>query len=341
MHCSRRFLVGACAAAILLLGPPAGLAQQEEGRIQGRVFIEGTRDPVVGAFVRADPPLFSPNGDRLQLAEPMETVTDDGGRFALTWMRSGIWNTIVMAEGYEDAQLRIEVTQRRSNACTPTKMQSCVQPIEYYMVPLKVDAEDQVEGILAGLDVEETELDRTVVDLGAADDAYNRQDYRTAIDGYSRLLARWPQMITLHQDIGDAHRALAEFEEAIAAYGRYRAAAPDDAAIERKIARAQLLMGDLAAARDLAAAGGDASPEDLYNLGEVAFSEGDIEGAAGWYEKSAAADPAWAPPVFKLGMVALNRGDIEGAKARFQQVVDLEPDSDEAAQAQGILAALP
>ena len=341
MHCSRRFLHGVFAAAVLLVGPPEGLAQQEEGRIQGRVFIEGTRDPVVGAFVRADPPLFSPNGDRLQLAEPLETVTDDDGRFALTWMRSGIWNTMVMAEGYEDAILRIEVTQRRSNACTPTKMQNCVQPIEYYMVPLKVDAEDQVGSILAGLDVEETELDRTVAELGAADDAYNRQDYRTAIDGYASLLARWPQMTTLHQDIGDAHRALAEFDEAIAAYERYRAAAPDDRAIERKIARAQLLMGDLAAARDLAAAGGDASPEDLYNLGEVAFSEGDVDAAAGWYEKSAAADPAWAPPVFKLGMVALNRGDIEGAKTLFQQVVDLEPDSEEAAQAQGILSALP
>ena len=341
MHCSRRFLRGVSAAAILLLGPPEGLAQNEEGRIQGRVFIEGTRDPVVGAFVRADPPLFSPNGDRLQMAAALETVTDDDGRFALTWMRSGIWNTMIMAEGYEDAQLRIEVTQNRSNACTPTKMQNCIQPIEYYMVPLKADAEDQVESILAGLDVEETELDRAVAELGAADEAYNRQDYRTAIDGYAGLLARWPQMTTLHQDIGDAHRALAEFDAAIAAYERYRAAAPDDAAIERKIARAQLLLGDLAAARDLAAAGGDASPEDLYNLGEVAFSEGDVAAAAGWYEKSAAADPEWAPPVFKLGMVALNRGDIDGAKRLFQQVVDLEPDSEEAAQAQGILAALP
>ena len=258
------------------------------------------------------------------MADPLETVTDDDGRFALTWMRSGIWSTMVMAEGYEDAQLRVEVTQNRSNACTPTKMQNCVQPIEYYMVPLKVDAADQVESILAGFDIEETELDRAVAELGAADDAYNRQDYRRAIDGYTSLLARWPQMANLHQDVGDAHRALAQYEEAIAAYERYRAAAPDDPAIERKIARAQLLLGDLAAARDLAAAGGDASPEDLYNLGEVAFSEGDIDGAAGWYEKSAAADPEWPPPVFKLGMVALNRGDIEGAKALFRQVVDIE-----------------
>lgn len=336
----RRFLPTLCAAAVLSLGPLPGFAQ-DVGRIQGRVFIEGTREPVAGAHVRADPPLFGPDGDRLQSAEALETVTDADGRFALTWMRSGIWNTMVSAEGYEDALLRIEVTQGGSNACTPTKMQRCIQPIEFYLVRLKVDAAEKVDAVLAELDVEDRELARTVAELSAADAAYNRQDYRTAIDGYTLLLARWPQMTTLHQDVGDAHRALAQFDEAIAAYERYRAAEPDDDAVERKIARVELLAGNLDAAGDLAAAGGAASREDLYNLGEVAFSRGDVDAAAGWYEKSAAADPAWPSPVFKLGMVALNRGDVEGARALFQKVVELAPDSEEGTQARGILAALP
>ena len=336
----RRFLPTLCAAAVLSLGPLPGFAQ-DVGRIQGRVFIEGTREPVAGAHVRADPPLFGPDGDRLQSAEALETVTDADGRFALTWMRSGIWNTMVSAEGYEDALLRIEVTQGGSNACTPTKMQRCIQPIEFYLVRLKVDAAEKVDAGLAGLDVEDQELARAVAELSAADDAYNRQDYRTAIDGYTLLLARWPQMTTLHQDVGDAHRALAQFDEAIAAYERYRAAEPDDDAVERKIARVELLAGNLDAAGDLAAAGGAASREDLYNLGEVAFSRGDVAAAAAWYEKSAAADPAWPSPVFKLGMVALNRGDVEGARTLFQKVVELAPDSEEGTQARGILAALP
>ena len=341
MPVCRRFIPILCAAAVVLGGPPPGLAQ-DVGRIQGRVFIEGTREPVAGAHVRADPPLFGPDGDRLQSAEALETVTDDDGRFALTWMRSGIWNTMVSAEGYEDALLRIEVTQGGSNACTPTKMQRCIQPIEFYLVRLKVeDAVERVEAGLAGLDVEGADLALAVAELSAADAAYNRQDYRSAIALYNLLLARWPRMTTLHQDVGDAHRALAQFDEAVAAYERYRAAEPDDDAVERKIARVELLAGNLDAAGDLAAAGGAASREDLYNLGEVAFSRGDVDAAAGWYEKSAAADPAWPPPVFKLGMVALNRGDLEGARALFQKVVELDPGSEEGAQAQGILAALP
>lgn len=329
------------AAVAFLLVPPPGFAQ-EEGRIQGRVYIEGTRDPVVGALVRADPPLFGPDGSPLTTAEPLETVTDDNGRFALTWMQSGIWNAMVMAEGYEDSLMRIEVTQRGSAACTATKMQNCLQPIEFYMAPMKADAEVEVEAALGEVeDAANPEIEQAKADLIAADAAYNNEDYRTAIDGYTKLLERWPQITTLHQDIGDAHRAMAEFGAAVAAYERYQAAAPDDEAIERKIARTRLLMGDLNAAGDLAAAEGDASREDLYNLGEVAFEAGDLDAAAGWYEKSAAADPEWPAPVLKLGLLALNRGDIEGAKALFQQVVDLAPDSAEGAQAQGMLAALP
>ena len=329
------------AVAVPVLGAPESFAQGDTGSIQGRVFIEGTRDPVEGAYVRADPPRFGPDGSVESLAEPMETVTDADGRFALTWMRSGIWNTLISAEGFEDAVMRIEVTQRRSNACTPTKMRNCIQPIEYYLVRLKVDAVEEVEEALAEVDVVDQELEQAKTDLITADAAYNARDYRRALVGYTGLLERWPVMTALHQDIGDSHRALGEFEEALAAYERYRAAVPDDDAVERKIARAKLLMGDLDAAGALADAGGDASREDLYNLGEVAFNAGDIDSAAGWYEKAAGADPEWPPPVLKLGMLALNRGDIEGAKTLFQQVVDMAADSEEAAQAQGMLAALP
>lgn len=335
-----RLLVAAFAAAVLLPGAPE-VSAQEEGRIQGRVFLEGTREPVAGAGVRAEPPPLGPDGRRLLMAEPLETVTDDDGRFALTWMQSGVWNTIVSAAGYEDAILRIEVTQRGSNACSPTKMQQCVQPIEFHVAPLKADAGDEVEAVLAGEDVAESGIEQAKADLAAADAAYNGGDHRTAIAGYGSLLARWPQMTALHQDIGDAHRALGEFDRAIAAYERYRAAEPDDDAVERKIARTKLLVGDMDAARDLAAAGGSASREDLYNLGEVAFSAGDIDAAANWYEQAAAADPDWPPPVFKLGLLALNRGDIAGARTLFEQVVELAPDSPEGAQAQGMLGALP
>ncbi len=186
------------------------------------------------------------------------------------------------------------------------------------MAPLKSGAELKVEQALATVEIPDDVLEQAKVDLLAADAAYNSKDYRTAIGGYNKVMATYPQITSLHQDIGDAHRALAEFANAIAAYERFMAAEPEDEAIERKIARTKLLAGDLGAAQDLAAAGGEASREDLYNLGEVAFNKGDIDDDAGWYEKAVAADPSWAPPIYKLGFVALNKGDLERAKSLFQ-----------------------
>ena len=70
--------------------------------------------------------------------------------------------------------MRIEVTQRRSNACTMTKMRNCIQPIEYYMVRLKVDAVEEVEEALAEVeDVVDQELEQAKTDLITADTAYN------------------------------------------------------------------------------------------------------------------------------------------------------------------------
>jgi outer membrane protein assembly factor BamD (BamD/ComL family) len=327
-------------SAVLLAGAPPGFAQ-EQGSIQGRVFLEGTRNPVAGAVVRAEPPRFAPDGTRETLARPLETVTDANGRFALNWMRSGIWTTTVTIEGFEPSALRIEVTQGESHACSATQLRRCVQPIEFYLARLEPGADRTVERALGQAGLGSRELQQAKADLTAADAAYNRGDYRAAIDGYARLLAAWPQMTVLHQDIGDAHRALAEFEDALAAYERFLAAEPDDEAIMRKIARTKLLTGNLDAAQELAAAAGSASREDLYNLGEVEFSNGNVDAAAAWYEKAAAADPAWPPPVLKLGLVALNRGDLARAKTLFQQVIKLAPDSEEGAQAKSMLEALP
>ncbi len=326
-------------SAAFSIGAPEGFAQ-ESGRLQGRVFIEGTRDPVEGAVVRLDPPMYQADGFSLEtMAKTVETVTDSGGRFAFTFLRSGLWEATVSAEGYFDTLGRIEVTQILSKRCSPTQQRYCKLPIDFYMPPVKSDSELKAETAL--VDVPDFQLDQAKIDLTAADNAYNAGDFRTALAGYNQLISAWPHWYLLHQEIGDAHRGLSEFEEALASYERFLIAEPDNEGVKRKIPRTKLLMGDLDAAGELVAAGGDASREDHYNLGEVEFEKGNIDVAAGWYEKAVAADPTWEWPVFKLGMVALNQGDIEGAKARFQKVIDLAPDSEAGAQAKATLTALP
>jgi len=338
MSVSRLFLVP---AAVFVLCAPEAFAQ-DSGRLQGRVFVEGGRDPVVGAVVRMDPPEFQPDGvTRETLAVAVDTESDDKGNFFFIYLRSGLWTLDITAEGYFNAVGKLEVTQTRTMRCTPTQQRFCKQPIIFWMSPVKSGADLKVEAAFVDFVIPDVELERAKADLNAADAAYNAEDFRTAIDGYNKLLAKHPEFHVLLQDVGDAYRGAGEFEEAIASYERFLLAEPDNEVVQRKIPRTKLLMGDMDAAADLVAAGGEASREDLYNLGEVEFQKNNPDVAADWYGKAVAADPTWEQPVYKLGMVALNKGDIEGAKARFQQVIDMAPDSESGVQAKAMLTALP
>lgn len=322
--------------AVFSICAPEAFAQ-DRGSLRGRVLLEGTREPVAGVLLHGEPPLFQPDGSPETMATPVETVTGSNGRFTLNWLRSGMWSMTASLEGFEDALLRVEVTQGESFACTPTQQKRCREPVEFFLSKPKSEMDRALEGVVDGLDIEQLKAD-----LAAADDAYNRGEYRAAIDAYNGLLAIAPTLNAVHLEIGNAHRSLEEYEAALASYDRLLAADPDHGAVKNEIARTRLYMGDLEAADQLTAAGGGSGTrEDLYTLGELEFSRGDVDAAAGWYERAVAADPSWEKPVFKLGLVALNKGDIEGAKARFQKVIDLAPNSEDGTQAKATLRALP
>ena len=179
----------------------------------------------------------------------------------------------------------------------------------------------------------------------AADAAYDSQQWDQAVTRYRSLLSKLPMMNALHMNIGSALRQMEQYEEAIASYERARAGDPRlEPDVEAEIARTRMAMGDFEAASGAlatVASGADASREDFYNLGELEFAKGDTDAAADWYEKAAANDPNWGKPLFKLALVALNKGDIESAKTFFLQVVEKDPSSEEAAQAQATLDTLP
>ena len=147
-----------------------------------------------------------------------------------------------------------------------------------------------------------------------------------------------------------AHRALGENEEALVAYQTLLDADPENEDAKAEIERTRAPYGRFER-RDRSASGApsggglglglSSSKEDFYNLGELAFANGAVDRAQEWFEKATGVDPTWVKPWFKLALVALNKGDIELAKEHFRQVVELDPGSQEGAQAQATLAALP
>ena len=299
---------------LLAVVVPDALAQAARGRVNGRV-VDEDGEPIGGVAIRAESP------ERF----PLESTTDDNGRFALIGFSTGAWTFTADVEGYLSTPQSIRVTQQGA------------PPVNFAMRRIRSNFELLVgDEALEGLDAEALEAD-----LVAADTAFDAQEYDTAIAGYNELLAVLPSLTYLHLNIGNAHRSKGDYEMALASYDKLAADPERGEQAKVEIARTRLAMGDLDAAEGIAQAGADASREDLYNLGEVEFAKGDTDAAAGWYEKAAMVDPNWEKPWFKLALVALNQGDIETAKQNFQKVIDIAPDSEDGAQAQATLSALP
>ena len=315
--CRVPYLFGRLVIGVLLVGVAAP-ALAQTGRISGRVLDENG-DPIPGAHIRAENPAASP--------PVRETDVEEDGRYAMIGFISGQWRVSVSADGYNEDFGTIGVTQ----SGTPAVSFELTKVRHALVQALGEDA-------MKGLDPDEIEQQ-----LEVADSAFNARDWNAAVSQYQSLLEKLPMLTNLHTQIGQAHRAAGNYEEALAAFETRLADEPDNEEIKADIARTRLAMGDLDAASALeATAGGlNASKEDLYNLGELEFAKGDVDAAAGWYEKATMVDPMWAKPVFKLALVALNKGDMDTAKTHFRKVVDLEPNSEEGTQASATLAALP
>jgi tetratricopeptide (TPR) repeat protein len=307
---------------IVILGlsllAPTALAQG--GRLSGTLNDENGEPIAGGVIILENSTASKPR---------IEQTVDDNGRFSIVGLKPGRWEIAGAAEGYQGSPGFMNI---KTGSNTPADM-----ILERIKHPLVARLGDEA---FVGLDPVAIELEIT-----AADEAYNTSQWQIALDGYTAILAKLPMLNDLNLRLGDIHRSLENYEAAIMAFEAGLAGDPNlENLISTEIGRTRMAMGDFSGASDSlasAAAGSSAAREDLYNLGEVEFAKGDIDAAAVWYEKAVALDPAWAKPLFKLALVALNKGDMDTAKNFFTQVVEKEPDSDEAAQAQATLDALP
>ena len=62
-----------------------------------------------------------------------------------------------------------------------------------------------------------------------------------------------------------------------------------------------------------------------------------LEAARDFYQKAATTDPSWAKPILQLGIMASNQGQTEAAIAQLKKVLDVDPKSAEAVEAEALL----
>ena len=301
----------------LWFGATVAPALAQGWRLTG-VVTDENGNPMPGVLVKAENP---------DIRSTSERTTDDRGRYAILGLQNGLWTFTAEFEGYHPD----EVPVRLRSGNNP--------PVDFTLTRIRHGLEIALgEEALRGFEPEAVETD-----IGAAHDLFNRQQYDQAIVAYRALLAKLPVLTNLYLPLGHSYRATREYDSAIAAYEEVLKNDPENADAKVAIGRVNLEAGNLEAAGETltqTASRLDASREDLYNMGGLAFARGAVDEAAGWYEKAHAKDPNWGRPLFQLGLVALNRGDTETAVLYFQQVLDVDPDSAEGAQAKAVLAQL-
>ena len=298
----------------LCLGATTAPALAQSWRLGG-VVTDENGNPMPGVLVNAE------NQDKRSSSD---ATTNDRGGYLLLGLDIGLWTLIADVAGYHPDEVSVRLRRGQN------------PPVDFTLTRIRHALETSLgDEALEGLDPEVVEAE-----IGAAHDLFNSQQYDQAVMAYEAVLAKIPALTTLYLPLGHSYRATREYDKAIAAYEEVLKNDPENADAKAAIATVNLAAGNLEAAGETlaqTASQADASREDLYNMGGLAFARGAVDEAAEWYEKARLKDPNWGKPLFQLGLVALNGGDTETAVTYFEQVVAVDPDSEEATQARAIL----
>ena len=306
---------GRLALAGVLVTVLSTVASAQVGRVGGMVKNDAG-EPIKGATITAENPAASPS--------TLTATSDDKGRFSVIGLRAGGWKFTATAQGYEPESGTIRVAT--VGAPNP---------------PLTFTLKKGLGGALAGLSAAAAK--DLQGELQSADLDYNAGNYDSAITKYRAALAKAPGLSALLLQIAAAHRNKKEYDQALAAYNELLKITPNHEAAIVGIGMTNLEKGDLAAAEATltqAAALPTAGREVFYDLGEVLFAKGEVAKAAEWYQKASTADPAWGKPLFKLALVELNKGDKASTITALEKVIAADPTSQEAVQAQAVIADL-
>ena len=208
-------LAAACWAAVVLASPSA--AQIQVGRLVGNVKNE-VGQPVKAATIRAVNPSAIPS--------EFTTTSDQKGNWSILGLRSGLWEVIASAPGFEPSTVAARVALGMNN---PT--------VEFVLVGTPV------KGAMDGVDTK-----RLQGMLGNAESLMLQEKWDEAVAEYRNILALAPSLDTVNLAIG---RALSKKKDHVGAAAAYGEILKRDATNQRALVglgRAQHEQGNRAAA---------------------------------------------------------------------------------------------
>jgi tetratricopeptide (TPR) repeat protein len=267
-------------------------------------------------------------------SSPLETKTDEKGRWRRIGMSIGIWEISAEKEGYYRSRRTCEISAmdpaNRFPTWTSSKSTTPIVPLILSRVPPLPEEDREARKILE-----------------RAHDAAAERKYELAVDLFRQHRDRQPayDMVTVSigwclQEMGDLKGSIAEFQ----ALADKTSKNPQDAYLTglayAGIGECHWLGKDLRQSEAYFRKAVEASKLNAvwaYNLAELVNARGAVEEAIVDYGMAVQSDPGWSDPFYKLGLAHIKAGDKAKAAESFRAFLKIEPRSSRAREVRGIL----
>ncbi len=301
------------AAGVALAQTPVG-----NGRLGG-VVKDPAGNPVAGATVTLT---------QVSTQAVVTVTTDDNGQFRKGGLGYGRWNIDVTAPGFVPKALSAAVGDRSNQSFDVT-----LEP-----------GESGGGGTGGTASLFGGELGSKI---SAANELYNADDYSGTLAALDVVIAEEmaksnpnPNLHLVHINSGNAAFELNNYD---LAGEHYQATlAVDPANNEARMGMAKIFMMQ----RDIEAALGELEQIDLervvdpivfYNIGNLLFGQGQSAEAQRYFEMALARDPDDVDSHIQVALCLIQQGMMEDSRVHLERVIELDPESQNAADAQSFL----
>ena len=173
-------------------------------------------------------------------------------------------------------------------------------------------------------------------------------DYVEAVAQFETALSIVDTCYSCYHNLGLAHVALGQVDEAEVAFLNAIELRPDNAASYTGLAgiyNAQRRFDEAAemsaeAGRLSGGSSGATDPVAVYNQGVIYWNAGNFPQAKHQFEQAVALDPDNADAHYQLAMASLNLGDMTSAVGALERYIEIAPDGQYADQARGMVQQL-
>jgi tetratricopeptide (TPR) repeat protein len=315
--------VAAIVIALSLAGGPLAALAQTTGMVKGKV-VDAKNQPVIDAKIVIE---FKDAAGR-----QLETKTNKKGEYIQVGLQPGKYAVTASKEGVGTQTFDISVSIGQSADVNFT-----LSPTSGGDRPITAE--------------EKAKLDKTNALFSEGVAAIKAQNFPEAVAKFGETTKLMPECAACFINLGIAHRAAGQLDQAEAAVKKAAALEPDKPDAYNELARIyteQKKYNEAAEATAMAAkfgggatgAGGGQSADQLFNQGVNYWNAGKYAEAKAAWEQAVKLKPDYSEAHYQLGLAALNTGDTATAKTAFETYLKLEPTGKHAEQVKAMLPQL-